>query len=175
MLIHATSTIPHPLARVYRAYRDELPQIAAHMPDIDAITVLSRTEHPSGPRLINEWRAKARVPAAVSRFVTPEMLRWEDHAAWDDAGAFVDWALVIPAFRDGVRCAGRNRFVADGAGTRVELTGELLVQVQSVPGVPTLVLRGVLPGIERFIVELIRPNLQQVNAALARYLDARPA
>jgi hypothetical protein len=44
-----------------------------------------------------------------------------------------------------------------------------------VPGVPTLVLRGVLPGIERFIVELIRPNLQQVNAALARYLDARPA
>ncbi len=173
MRIHSVSHIRHPLARVYTAYRDELPQIAAFMPDIREIVVRSREDRPTGPRLLNEWHASTKIPSVAERFVTPDMLRWEDHASWVDAETHVDWTLVIPAFRSQVRCAGRNAFFAEGTGTRVELSGELDIHVDKLPGVPGFMARRLGPKVEAFIVQLITPNLEKVNSSLEAYLDAQ--
>lgn len=173
MRIHSVSHIHHPLDRVYRAYRDELPEIAAFMPDVREIRVRARTDRPTGPQLFNEWHASTAIPSVAERFVTPDMLRWEDHASWVDAETHVNWNLVIPAFRDQVQCSGRNAFFADGARTRVVLSGELHIAVNTLPGMPGFMARRLGPKVEQFIVQLITPNLETVNQSLQDYLDSR--
>jgi hypothetical protein len=51
------------------------------------------------------------------------------------------------------------------------LTGELHIQASKIPGVPRLLARQLAPQIEKFIVRLITPNLEQVNRSLGTFLD----
>lgn len=174
MQIQSESLIRHPLERVYLAYRDELPALVPLIPDIREIVVRSRQETPSGPEIVNLWVAKREPPRAVATVVKAEWFQWEDHARWNDAGHYVDWRLVIPAFPDRVRCGGRNAYVADGPDrTRVILTGELKIDLHNFPGVPGFLARSVGPAVEKFIVELVTPNLTRVNHSLERYLDEK--
>lgn len=174
MQINSESRISHPLDRVYKAYRDQLPLIAQHMPDIKAINVRSRIETPKGPHLLNEWIAHKELPSVVASIVKPEMMRWEDHAEWHDAETYVAWRLVIPAFPDQVRCSGRNTFVADGPNaTRVILTGDLEIKLDRIPGVPGFMAKKIAPSVEEFFVKLITPNLAKTNQSLQQFLDAR--
>ena len=172
MRIQSESRIHHPLEIVYEAYRDRLPEIAPYTPDIKEIVVHSREDGDVGPKLHNEWRAERELPRVVQGLVTPDMLRWDDFAQWNDAENHVDWVLRIPAFPDQVRCMGRNAFFADGdRATRVVLSGELEINLKNVPGVPRLMAKRIAPMIETFIVKLITPNLEKVNSSLERFLD----
>lgn len=174
MQIHASSLIRHPLARVYQAYRDELPDIAAFMPNIGAITTLSREERPGGVKLHNEWAGKGEIPRVVQPILKPEMVKWDDYADWDDANHLCHWRIATRFFTDNVSCGGTNRMAAEGAtATRVILEGTLDIKLKGIPGVPGFLADRVAPQVERFIVALIRPNLEQVNGALERYLDSR--
>jgi hypothetical protein len=172
MRIHSASFIHFPIDRVYATYRDRLPEVAAFMPDIREIEVVRRAETPRGPDILNIWKAENRVPSVAQKVVSPEMLQWEDHAEWDDGNTWVDWTLVIPAFRDQVRCSGRNRFEAHGPKTRVVLEGELDIDIQRIPGVPRLLAGRMKPQIEQFIIKLVQPNLEKVNGSLERFMDA---
>ncbi len=174
MRIDSLSRIHHPLATVYRVYRDHLPGISEYMPDIKEIVVRSREETPIGPKLLNEWIAQREIPSVAQRIVKPEMLRWEDRAQWNDEGNYVDWTLVIPAFAKQVRCSGRNTLSAEGEGTIVHLTGQLTIDLKEVRGVPRLLHRKVAPMVEEFIIKLVTPNLERTNAMLERYIDDHP-
>jgi hypothetical protein len=175
MQINASSLIHHPLERVYRAYKDELVQIAAFMPNIKEILVLSREEVPGGAKLHNEWAGKGEIPKVVRGILKPEMVRWDDYAAWDDTNHLCHWEIKTRAFTDNVTCRGINRMTAEGEGaTRVTLQGNLDVHLQGIPGVPGFLAKGIAPQVEKFIIALITPNLEQVNQALERYLDAHP-
>jgi len=174
MRIQSESLIRHPLADVLRVYRDELPGVAHLIPDIREIRVLSREVVPGGLRLVNLWVASREPPKAVAGFVKPEWFRWEDHALWDDAGNYVDWNLKILAFPERVRCGGRNQFVADGPDrTRVILSGDLSIDLKNFPGIPGFLVPRVGPAVERFIVDLVTPNLTRVNQSLEQYLNER--
>jgi hypothetical protein len=173
MKINSESRIPHPREAVYSTYRDRLPEVAAFIPDIQSITVISSETTAGGRRLHNRWQADREIPAMVSRFLTPDMLCWDDHAEWDDAGFQCSWRLSIPAFPTQVQCAGRNLFYADGAHTRLVLSGELNIQADKIPGVPRLLARQLAPKIEQFIIHLITPNLEQVNRSIGAFLDAQ--
>ena len=59
----------------------------------------------------------------------------------------------------------------DEGSTRVVLAGDLEIDVKSIPGVPRLLAGRLKPQVERFIVSLITPNLEQVNTSLGRFLD----
>ena len=170
MKIQSESRIGFPLPVVYQAYRDRLPEIAAYMRDIQEIRVIVREERDGGPFLLNVWIAEDRLPGVAQKVVKPHMLQWEDHADWNDARTHVDWRLVIPAFEDQVRCSGRNAFFADGDGTRVALTGELEIDIRHIPGVPRLLAARLKPQVEQFVINLVQPNLETVNASLERYL-----
>jgi hypothetical protein len=172
MRIHSESSIHHPLDLVYNAYRDNLPEIAPYTPDVKEIVVHSREVTDVGIKLHNEWRAERDLPKLVEKFVTPDMLRWDDFAEWNDNEKHVNWMLRIPAFPDQVKCVGRNAFFADGEGrTRVLLTGDLEINLKKVPGVPRIMAGRIAPMVEAFIVKLITPNLEKVNTSLERYLD----
>lgn len=175
MLISAQSVIRHPRARVYRAYRDELPAIAEYMNNIKEIIVRERVERPAGVRFHNEWVGKTEIPRLVQSIVRPEMVRWDDYADWNDVTHSCDWNLKIRVFTDNFSCHGTNRLEeASPTSTRVVLHGTLEIQLKDLPGVPRLLARPIAVQVERFIVALIRPNLEQVNVSLGRYLDANP-
>jgi len=171
MQISSTARIAHPLDRVYLAYRDDLPALAPYLPDVSHIVVDRRTERDGGVDLLNIWHASTRIPSVAKAFVRPEMLRWEDHASWDDAATLARWKLIVPAFRNQVTCTGETRIKADGAGARVELVGDLQIDLSRLPGMNRFVGKRMAPQVEAFIVKLISPNLQRVNAALESYLD----
>ncbi len=173
MKIHSESRIHHPLDLVYRSYRDHLPLVAPYTPDIKEIVVHSREDLPQGPKIHNEWIVQRELPKVVQGLVTPDMMRWNDYAQWDDTAHHVDWVLQIPAFPDQVNCHGRNAFFADGPDvTIVRLTGELEINLKNIPGVPRMLAGRLTPKVETFIVKLVTPNLEKVNTSLERYLDA---
>lgn len=174
MQIHASSIIAHPLDRVYRAYRDELPAIAAFMPNIKDIVVVSREDVPDGVKLHNVWAGKGEIPKVAQGIVKPEMVKWDDYAHWHDGAWYCDWKIQTRFFTDNVRCGGTNRFTAEGADrTRVTLAGTLELSLKDVPGVPRIMAGSIIPHIERFVIALITPNLERVNESLGRYLDAQ--
>ena len=158
---------------MYAAYRDDLPKLAAYIPDVKEIVVKERVERAEGPKIWNRWIGTRELPRVLRGIIRPEMLQWDDFAEWSDASHHVDWRLSFPAFPDRVRCTGRNAFAADGNGTKITLSGALEIDLRSLPGVPNLVARKVGPIAEEFIVRLVTPNLERVNMTLQRYLDER--
>jgi hypothetical protein len=173
MEINSESRIAHSLDTVYTAYRDELPLIARYIPDIKEIRVVARTPSDQGVTVHNLWLADRELPRMIKGVVKPEMMQWDDYAEWHDDEHYVAWTLVIPAFKNQVHCKGRNSFYADGAHTRVVLTGTLQIQLESVPGVPKFMAKKMAPKLEDFIVKLITPNLKRVNESLGAYLDSK--
>ena len=174
MRIDSVSRVHHPREAVYKAYRDNLPEIAAYIPDISKILVHKRADTAAGIDLHNEWFADTEIPSVARKFIKPEHLRWDDHATWNDEGHYVDWVIKTRVFTDSVTCSGRNTFIEDGPNsTQVQLQGSLTISVKAIPGVPSFVAKRMAPQIEAFIVKLITPNLEQVNRSIGAYLDAR--
>jgi hypothetical protein len=174
--IQSESSIHHPLELVYRSYRDHLSDVAPYTPDVKEIRVHSREELPQGPKIHNEWIVDRKLPRVVQGLITPDMMRWNDFAQWDDAQHHVDWVLQIPAFPNQVHCSGRNAFFADGPdATIVRLSGDLQIYLKNVPGIPRLLAGRLTPKVEAFIVKLVTPNLERVNHSLEQYLDAEGA
>lgn len=172
MQIHSTSIVHHPMARVYGAYRDELPQMVPFIPDVREIVVRSREEFPGGVKILNLWVADRDPPKAVEGVIKREWLQWEDYATWNDAGFFVDWRMVLPALPDRVRCSGRNSFFRDGLDrTRVVISGDLQIDASSFGDVPASMAPRIRRVIEAFIVDLVTPNLTRMNQSLEEYLD----
>lgn len=175
MEIRSESLIHHPREAVYLAYRDRLPDIARDfMPDIKEILVHARTEGEGVIDLHNEWVSNAELPKVARKLLSPDMLRWEDFAHWDDTGHYVDWRLRTRAFTEQVQCSGRNSFVeVDANTTKVLLLGELKIDLRDIRGVPNIVARRIAPTLEKFIVGMITPNLKKVNESLQGFLDAQ--
>lgn len=174
MKISSESVLQHPLERVYQAYRDEMPAIASTIPDIAEVRELTRQEREGGATIHNEWISAAKLPPGLSKVVRPEHLRWDDYAEWNDETREVGWRIKTRVFTDQITCGGTNRFVAAGDGaTRIVLSGELQIDIRSLPGVPSFLARKLGPRLESFFVGLITPNLKQVNTYLERYLDDR--
>ncbi len=171
MKIHSISMIHHPREAVFRAYRDRLSEIAAYIPDVREIAVQNRQEADGIVSLHNVWKAQREVPTALKVVLKPEALEWDDYARWDEAAFICDWEIKTRVFRDKVTCKGRNTFTVEGSRTKVHLSGDLEIDMAKVPGVPRLLARRLGPQVEKFIVSLITPNLEQVNKSLERFLD----
>lgn len=174
MQINATSIIPHPLDRVYHAYRDELSAVAAYMPNVKEVIVRSREDVADGVKLHNEWVGKGEIPKVAQSIIKPEMVRWDDYAHWHDAATSCDWNIRTRMFTESVRCSGTTKLTADGPDrTKVVLQGTLELSLKDIPGVPRILAGTIAPQVEKFIVALITPNLEQTNTALAQYLAAK--
>jgi len=172
--IHSESLIHHARDDVYLAYRDKLSEVAAYTPDIREIRVVERVDGDGTVQLHNLWVAEREVPSFAKAIIKPDMMCWDDHAAWSDAEQLVRWELHVRAFSESVTCKGTNSFhVVDAHTTRVLLEGELQIDLAKVRGVPRLMAGRLGPKVERFIVSLITPNLERVNESLGAYLDDR--
>jgi hypothetical protein len=173
MKFRSESTIAHPRSAVFAAYRDRLPEVVRYLDDISAVNTLARTEAGSEVRLHNEWVSNREIPAVAQAVIKPEHLKWDDFAVWNADRFLCSFEIKTRAFTDSVRCTGTNTFLDDPLGTRVVLEGDFEITNIQVPGVPSFLAKRLVPQIETFIVTLIRPNLEKVNQALGRFLDAQ--
>lgn len=173
MKFRSESFIPHPRDAVFVAYRDRLADVVPYLDDIQAVVVHAREE--SGPivKLHNEWRSAREVPQVARAFLKPDQLAWDDHATWDASKHTCTFDIRTRAFRDAVKCVGGDTFLEVPGGTKVVLEGDFEIALNGIPGVPSLLARTIVPQVEKFILSLIQPNLEKVNVAVGRYLDAQ--
>jgi len=172
MKIEADAVIEQPREVVFRAYRDGLPALVEHLPRIKRVEVESRAE--SGPivELVNVWYGSAAIPAVAEK-VLPPVLSWHDYARWDEETWTATWRLESHVFPEAVSCHGENRFIALAGGrTRVEINGEIRIELGQVKLVPELVAGPVGATIERFLARQIMPNLLAISDAIEDYLEA---
>lgn len=174
MRIEADSVIPFSREVVYRAYRDELPALVPHLPNVRAVEVEERREEDDVVHLVNVWHGGGDIPAPVRKVLDQSMLSWHDYATWDQQDWTTDWRIETHSFREAVRCSGHNRFIElDGGRTRLEIQGEMNIDLKRVRGVPSFLAGSIGKTVEAFIVKQVTANLTSISDGLTRYLKSR--
>ena len=174
MRIDVDSRIQYPREVVYNAYRDHLPDLIPYLPNMKAIEVLERKEDGNKVTFKNLWTAKTEIPKAAQSILKPEMMTWFDHATWDNATFTNVWRTEMRALTDAVDCHGGNSFEEVGPNsTLLRLRGELNLDLKKVPGVPRLLAGTIGPVIEKFVVAMLKPNLEETARGLEKYLAAQ--
>lgn len=172
MQIKADVVLPFPRPLVFATYRDRLDSLVPHLPNIQAIRVISREDRGHDVEFVNEWVGGGDIPKIVRGVVKESMLRWTDYATWHGADFTVTWRTDVHAFPGAVSSAGKNRYVAETAGTRVELRGELTIDGGKVPGVPRLLQKSVAETAEKIIVGQVQTNLVAIAKGVEKLLRA---
>lgn len=173
MLISADATLAHARPLVYAAYRDDLLELLAYLPNVRGIEVKSRKSEGSRTELVNLWRGGGEIPAVARAFVSEAMLSWDDHATWDESAWTCAWRIETHAFTEAVECRGLNRFVEVEGGTRIEIRGELSIDARKIKGVPSMFAGKVASAVESVLVAKIQPNLVEVSEGLRKHLARR--
>lgn len=169
MRIEADSVLRHPLEAVFTAYRDDIAAFVEYLPNVRRIENLDRREDGPIVRLHNRWHGSTELPAALAAKLEEKFLSWDDFEVWDRDKWRCDWVIEPHAFRDTVRCRGRNSFVDLGGGrTRLEISGELSIELERV--MPAFLAGSLARTAELFLVRQIAANLTSVSDALAAYL-----
>lgn len=161
----------------WTTYRDELPDLADHLPNVTRIEMLSReSPAPGVVKLVNRWHADGEVPAVAQRFISKEMVHWTERVSWDDNTWVCTWEIEPAFFTEFVTVRGATEYVDVGDGRcEIHIQGELKVDVSGMRGVPRLLAGRVSKAIEGFIGALILPNMQRLNRSVDRVLDQRGA
>lgn len=162
----------HKKSKVFDFMKNRIGEVVVHLPDIAAIECQAREPlDDGGQRLTNLWIASAAVPAALTRVIRPEMLRWTDTALWDAAGARCSWSIEPHLWKDAIQCRGSTRFdeAMNGRGTRVRVQGELKFSSAHLP----LLLRGpAMRLLESFICVLVPGNFAKMLKAVGTALSS---
>ncbi|MCK6550467.1 hypothetical protein L6R52_31815 [Myxococcota bacterium] len=176
MKLEADSRLTFPRELVFSTYRDRLPRLVPHLPNIKGITVLKREDAPGGAqgisKLVNKWEAKGEIPKPAQTVIKPEMLTWLDYATWDENAWTVEWRIETQMFTENIKCGGKNRYLPDGPnGSILEIRGHLDVDLKGIPGVPRLLAGTIAPVVEKFVIALLTPNLTSVAKGLEAFLQ----
>jgi hypothetical protein len=144
--INVVSEIPFPIADVFKAMRDHMPELAKYMPNVDTINVESREDVGDGcVKLVNRWNAAAtEIPAVARPFVNQSDVYWLDHAEWNEKSNACNWRLII---------------------------GTLKLDLKGL--VPRLLLGKATSAVEKFVGKLVQPNFQKTSNALTAYLNTQ--
>jgi uncharacterized protein YndB with AHSA1/START domain len=163
--------IPFPRERVFSAQRDQMSELAAYLNDIESITVKEREDDGHISKLVNLWIAGGTdIPAAARAFVKPEMLRWTDYATWNQEEWTCDWNLVLGFLQEAVSVSGTTSFAEVNDRTTVTIAGDITIKADKIPGVPRFMAGKIGPVVEKFVINLIRPNLKKTNEGIRSYL-----
>ena len=170
MQLSIQSMIPFPIAKVYEAMRDHLPELAKYMPNIESIEVISKVNENNVLQIVNQWNpAETEIPKVAQPFIQADKIFWKDYATWTDAEYSCSWRLEMGFMPERVTCVGRTYFVQlDENRTEMRVEGDLTLQLQGL--VPRLILGKATKVVETFVSKLVQPNFQKTTQALIDYL-----
>ncbi len=173
MRLDVSAELAFPREQVFKTYRDKLAELVPYLPNVRGINVVSRTDEGQVTKLLNRWKGGGDIPSVVRKFLSEDLLEWDDHAEWNEAEFTCAWKTVVPAFKDAVDSSGKNRFEDLGNGrTRLIISGDLKVDAAKVKGVPRLLAGTVSPAIESFLIGAIKPNLVATAKGVEKFLQA---
>lgn len=178
MRFEAVDEVRHPRERVFHLIRDDMTSLVPYLPDVDVIEVLERRDEPGKVVIVNLWRgSQDRVPGAIKKFISRDTLSWKDHAVWDSEGRHADWRLEPHVGKGLFECSGRTTVLpgADDRSCRIQIQGELRVYPDRLPGVPGFLGRSIGGTVEKFVVDMLVPNMRKMASGVQRYFDERPA
>jgi hypothetical protein len=95
---------------------------------------------------------------------------------WTPSEYKVDWTLTtnLSKFYD---CSGTNYFEPHPkepeSATRIRITGQLEVHADKLPAVPSFLASRLKPQVEKFVIDLLAPNLTETAEGLQAYLDEK--
>jgi hypothetical protein len=165
--------VKHRPERLWVTIRDRMSDLAAMLDDVERVTVLERQVTDNGDvRLLNEWRAKPLLPAAMSSLVDPALLGWHDRAEWHEAERRCTWSIE-PFFLPGrIQCTGVTSYeeAMGGRGARVTFEGTLALDLSTLMG-PSVFDRGLNALAENIVTTLIPKNFRKTVEAAARVLE----
>ena len=171
MKIETTADIAFPRDIVFQTYRDHLVELVPYLANVREITITSRVEEGSLVKFVNLWKGGGEIPAVVRKFLSAELLQWDDLATWNAADFTCQWQTVVPSFKDAVDARGHNTFIERRPGvTTLTISGELKVDAAKVKGVPRILAGTIGPAIEAFLVAAIKPNLVAVAKGVEKFL-----
>jgi hypothetical protein len=173
MKISVVSAVPYPRGEVYEAMCEQLPALAAFMPNIEQVVCEDRKAPSEGVvDLINRWTAAAsEVPVVARKFVKPEQMNWLDHAHWDRSVWRCDWRLEMGFLTERIKCTGATTYHEVDGGTEMRIEGTLALDLKGM--MPKFLLKKAQPAIEGFVARTIEPNFQKTADALTAYLDSK--
>lgn len=174
MRIEADTIVPFPRDVVFRAYRDELSNVVAFLPNVRSIEVRSRTEEGSTVKLHNVWHGGGDIPAAMRSVVDESVLKWDDFASWNQDEFRGTWSIRTHAFTEAVTCAGVTKILPVGDGkSRVELIGDFSIDAKKLSGIPSFMAGSIGKAVESFLAKQITANLASTTEGLSRYLASK--
>ena len=171
MKIETTAEIAFPRNIVFATYRDHLVELVPYLANVREITITSRVEAGDLVKFVNLWKGGGEIPAVVRKFLSAELLQWDDLATWNASDFTCDWQTIVPSFKDAVDARGHNTFIERRPGvTTLTISGNLKVDAAKVKGVPRILAGTVGPAIEAFLVATIKPNLVAVARGVEKFL-----
>ncbi len=171
MRLDVSAEIPFSREQVFTVYRDKLAELTKYLPNVRGITVTHRTDEGTVVKLLNRWKGGGEIPGVVRKFLSEDLLEWDDHATWFAEKYTCDWRTVVPAFKDAIDAAGTNHFHELGPQrTKLVITGELKCDAAKIKGVPRLLAGSIGPAVEAFLIATVKPNLVSVAKGVEQYL-----
>jgi len=165
-----------PVDRLWRTVRDNLPDLASMLDDVEQIRVVERQALASGRvRVVNEWRAKPRLPIPIESVVGADAFVWLDHAEWIEADRRCEWRIEPQFLADRIHCHGVTTYESamGGAGSKATFEGELDLRPGALSGAGGLIERGVTPIVESIVTTVIPKNFRKIVEAAAKLSGQR--
>lgn len=177
MKIGSRHNICHPATEVFEALRDKQAELVAFLPNVEGVEIVERAEELPKVRIHSRWQGSSDDVAGVIRpFINREMMAWSDRATWDAEQLCCSWELESAKAKGVFECSGTTCIIADGDDASVfQMDGEMHVHAEKLPGVPGFVARRIREPIEKFVANLLNPNLGSMAKAVQDYLDRQKA
>ena len=174
MRIDLTDPIPLSVEEAFVLLRDDMTSLVPFLDDCESITVTQRTERGDQVSLVNRWVADmSRVPAAVQKFATKELLSWDDHATWTSSSKSCTWWLQPLRGTRLFECSGTTTLLPEGDAARLAMAIDLVIYPENVPGVPGFLARRIRPQAEKIISDKLVGNMRSLAMSIQRYHAAR--
>jgi len=176
MRIDLSDPIPLSVQEAFLLLRDNMPSLVPYLDDCESITVTERQEGDGleTVSLVNRWVADmSRVPAAVQKFATKDLLSWDDHATWTASTTSCTWRLQPLRGTRLFECSGTTSVVPDGEHARLTMAIDLTIYPENVPGVPRFIAKRIRPQAEKIISDKLVGNMRALAVSIQRYHAAQ--
>ncbi len=156
---------------LWTVMRDHLVDFAGRIDDIESIRQIGRSTDSDGVvHIVNEWRIRQQLPAAIRTMLKIEEMGWTDRNSWNTETGTCSWSIEPSFLREFISCSGETAFstAMAGRGTRVTFAGELDLKpglLGSLAGIEPMV----SGFIESIVTTIIPRNLRAVVEAAAAF------
>ena len=175
MQFKTVNLIKHGLDKVWTTMRDDLPELAGMMDEIESVTEMEKTVTKSNYHIVNIWRSAIKLPQAIISVLGSDLFVWTDRADWNNETHVCTWSIEVHKFRDSVQCHGTTSFepAMGGSGTKITFAGELEWDNRKSGGISGAMGEAFLAMGGDIIQSSVQKNFRKLAEAAAKYLDKK--